>query len=72
MSGYYTIQKNYSCEVCGQNKVKVLRKVGQDTNGYQTTSERECFAYEASTPDEAVIRVFCSGCGIVYHEDSIY
>jgi uncharacterized Zn finger protein len=70
MSWVPLMEKSADCKVCGNMKARVLRRYSDSDSG--AWSERTVMYYETPDGDEATVRVYCSNCGIIYHEDSIY
>lgn len=68
MSWVPPMEKSNNCIVCGNLKAKVLRRYSAP----DAWGERTVMCYEVADQDEAVMRVYCSHCGIVYHEGSVY
>jgi hypothetical protein len=56
------------CRVCGCMKAIEVRSPYANTTMYMTPFE---FRNEATPMRPPVLRVFCSGCGLIYHEDSV-
>ena len=54
--------KSSYCVVCNHEKYKTLRT---------QFSSRDVIWFTAHDPGEYISKVYCSNCGLIYHEDSI-
>lgn len=68
MSWVPPMERSTNCGVCGNLKVKVLRRYSAP----DVWEDRVVMYYEVPDRGEVIARVYCSHCGIVYHEDSVY